>query len=149
MERRVLLAIFLSFLVLYVYQALVVKPQPAEQAANATTAASGAATPGVSPRTTAPTATPQNALAPPHLPPSSADASRADGRRRDRASATSRVENADVIAVFTNRGARLKNWKLKKYFDRAKQPQELVEQLPNAAAAVYAAHAERRRQRDH
>src|SRR5215475_6778474 len=28
MERRVLLAIFLSFLVLYVYQALVVKPVP-------------------------------------------------------------------------------------------------------------------------
>src|SRR5205085_11909715 len=37
-----------------------------------------------------------------------------------------RVETADVIAVFTNRGARLKSWRLKHYLDQQKQPQELV-----------------------
>ena len=37
MERRVLLAIFLSFLVLYVYQALVVKPTPKPPGATLTT----------------------------------------------------------------------------------------------------------------
>jgi YidC/Oxa1 family membrane protein insertase len=29
--------------------------------------------------------------------------------------------------VFTNRGARLKSWRLKRYLDREKQPQELIE----------------------
>src|SRR5262249_35873745 len=35
------------------------------------------------------------------------------------------------IAVFTNRGARLKSWRLKHYFDEKSQPQELVVNLPN------------------
>jgi YidC/Oxa1 family membrane protein insertase len=38
-----------------------------------------------------------------------------------------RIETRDVIAVFTNRGGRLKSWRLKKYLDREKQPQEIVE----------------------
>ena len=37
------------------------------------------------------------------------------------------VETNDVIAVFTNRGARLKSWRLKKYLDQSRHPQELVE----------------------
>ena len=42
-----------------------------------------------------------------------------------------RVETHDVIAVFTNRGARLKSWRLKHYLDPQGQPQELVErELP-------------------
>src|SRR5262249_52742811 len=39
-----------------------------------------------------------------------------------------RVETRDVVAVFTNRGARLKSWRLKHFLDSNKQPQELVEQ---------------------
>jgi YidC/Oxa1 family membrane protein insertase len=42
-----------------------------------------------------------------------------------------RVETRDVVAVFTNRGARLTSWRLKHYFDQAKEPQELIEPLPN------------------
>ena len=38
------------------------------------------------------------------------------------------VETRDVIAVFTNRGARLKSWRLKHYKDQSGAPQELVEQ---------------------
>jgi len=38
-----------------------------------------------------------------------------------------RLETRDVIAVFTNRGARLKSWRLKKYRDQQMQPQELIE----------------------
>jgi YidC/Oxa1 family membrane protein insertase len=38
-----------------------------------------------------------------------------------------RVETRDVIAVFTNRGARLKSWRLKHYFNQQREPQELVE----------------------
>jgi YidC/Oxa1 family membrane protein insertase len=41
-----------------------------------------------------------------------------------------RIETRDVIAVFTNRGARLKSWRLKKYRDQQQQPQELIENQP-------------------
>jgi len=37
-----------------------------------------------------------------------------------------RVENRDVIAVFTNRGARLKSWRLKHFLDGKGQPLDLV-----------------------
>jgi YidC/Oxa1 family membrane protein insertase len=37
-----------------------------------------------------------------------------------------RVENSDVVAVFTNRGARLKSWRLKHYQDEKHEPVELV-----------------------
>ena len=145
MERRVLLAIFLSFLVLYVYQALVVKPKPAGTAATGITGASGA----LAPSGTAPTPDSQAAGAsatnpqsttnpqPPNplsTNPQSPTPNPQPGAailKGDTAEREIRVENADVIATFTNRGARLTSWKLKKYFDRAKQPQELVEQLAN------------------
>jgi YidC/Oxa1 family membrane protein insertase len=42
-----------------------------------------------------------------------------------------RVETRDIIAVFTNKGARLKSWRLKHYLDQQKQPQELIEHLPS------------------
>ena len=37
-----------------------------------------------------------------------------------------RVETRDAIAVFTNRGARLKSWRLKHYQDEKHEPVELV-----------------------
>ncbi len=37
-----------------------------------------------------------------------------------------RVETRDVLAVFTNRGARIKSWRLKHFLDPDKQPLELV-----------------------
>jgi YidC/Oxa1 family membrane protein insertase len=41
------------------------------------------------------------------------------------------VETRDVIAIFTNKGARLKSWRLKHYLDQQKEPQELIEHLPS------------------
>ena len=121
MERRVLLAIFLSFLVLYVYQALVVKPVPKPVVANGPEAAGGAAavpppdaTPKPSPGTPAETAPPAK--------PAAGQPLVADSGERE-----VRVETNDVIAVFTNRGARLKSWRLKRYLDQQRQPQELIE----------------------
>src|SRR5262245_54620579 len=121
MERRVLLAIFLSFLVLYVYQALVVKPvpkpvlAPVEQPeAGHTTGPSGGPPPPAS-AGSAPTA----ATTPPKP---SAQALVSDTAERD-----IRVETQDVIAVFTNRGGRIKSWRLKHYLDGQRQPQELIE----------------------
>src|SRR6266851_4906929 len=129
MERRVLLAIFLAFLVLYAWQALFVKPVPKPAGATATAPAStGVATPGTavtqpaSPASTPPTATSENtatgsASAAPAAAPLVADAAEHDVR----------VETRDLIAVFTNRGARLKSWRLKHYLNPQGEPQELVE----------------------
>ena len=118
MEKRVLLAIFLSFLVLYAYQALLVKPVPkpadGAEAPIASTAGRGTATPSPAPTSPA-------APAPTPLPIAATQAV-GGGQERD-----IRVENADVIGVFTTRGARLKSLRLKHYLDRARQPQELVE----------------------
>ena len=124
MERRVLFAIFLCFLVLYFWQALVVKPvpKPAAGTARTTTAggAQGAGAAAPSPSSPAgPLPTPE---APPPVPVSGATPLVADTAEHD-----IRVETQDAIAVFTNRGARLKSWRLKHYLDKQKQPQELVD----------------------
>jgi YidC/Oxa1 family membrane protein insertase len=115
MERRVLIAIFLSFIVLYAYQAFFVKPAPKPGAAGTQTQAaknesSGATT---SPAPVAVTPAPAVPTAAPLV---------ADSQEHDIV-----VETRDVIAVITNRGARLKSWRLKKYLDQDRQPQELVE----------------------
>jgi YidC/Oxa1 family membrane protein insertase len=121
MERRVLLAIFLSFLVLYVYQALVVKPVPKPANGAATNSTSPAAAEAEKPSAPSPPPAASSekpiAPAPPAAKPLVADATEHDVR----------VETRDVIAVFTNRGARLKSWRLKHYVDQERQPQEIVE----------------------
>src|SRR4029077_6969113 len=106
MERRVLLAIFLAFLVLYVWQAVFVKPVPkpagATTSPNASTAApegTASAPPGVSPA--GPAEAEKQGPAAPTAAPLVADSAERDVR----------VETRDVIALFTNRGARLKSWR--------------------------------------
>jgi len=122
MEKRVLFAIFLSFLVLYVYQAFVVKPVPKPAAAAASVSGGSPAPP---PAATVPKASPVAPSA--AVMPAAADASVTESSERDVT-----VETNDVVATFTNRGARLKSLRLKRYLDPAtKQPQQLVEQLPN------------------
>ena len=115
MERRVLVAIFLSFLVLYGYQAFIVKPapKPTTTGTSASQTATRASTPGSK---VAASQTPASAAAP------AVAALVGDSTERD-----VRIETRDVIAVITNRGARLKSWRLKKYLDQEHKPQELVE----------------------
>jgi YidC/Oxa1 family membrane protein insertase len=116
MERRVLLAVLLSFVVLYGFQLLFPPPPEPKPAAPGQTAA---------PHTTAPAVTQgpagRQAEAVPGqaapIPPTGAPAVDA----RDVV-----VENPAVRAVFTTRGAALKSWRLKKYHDAAGQPLELV-----------------------
>lgn len=118
MERRVLLAIFLAFVTLYLWQALFVRPQPKAPATSTSTAAGP--TP-VSPSSPATASTP---AAPAQAPGAAAPESEpllGDTTERD-----VRIETADVIAVFTNRGARLKSWRLKRYLDLSHAPVELV-----------------------
>src|SRR3954467_5795285 len=125
MERRVLLAIFLAFIVLYAWQALFVKPVPkdlpAETATSSSPALAGSAAPAGGPAS--PSATPAE-LARPAAPLAAALVSETAEREV-------RVETRDVIAVFTNKGARRKSWRLKHYLDQQKQPQELIEPLPS------------------
>jgi YidC/Oxa1 family membrane protein insertase len=124
MERRVLLAIFLAFLVLYTWQALFVKPvpKPGPEPATATSALSPGAVGPVGGRGAAEAPLPAVSA----KKPSSPFAAALVGETAER---DVRVETRDVIAVFTNKGARLKSWRLKHYLDQQRQPQELIEHL--------------------
>src|SRR4051812_16808015 len=125
MERRVLLAIFLSFLVLYVYQAVVVKPVPKPVGLPAgKTATTVPSTPGPEASTAlAPAAPSAGPPAEAALPPKPV----AKPLVADKDEHDIRIETQHVIAVFTNRGGRLKSWRLKHYLDLERQPQELIE----------------------
>jgi YidC/Oxa1 family membrane protein insertase len=123
MEKRLLVAIALSFLVLYAYQLLVLKP--AGDKARREAAAAAVALPGTAPNQAAGAAgaagTPQNAA---FLAAASAAPSQplvAAAAERDIV-----VETQTIRAVFTNRGAKLKSWTLKAFRDLHKRPQELV-----------------------
>jgi YidC/Oxa1 family membrane protein insertase len=116
MEKRLLVAIFLSFLVLYAYQVFVQKPalEKAKREAPATA-------PAASPGGTAGGGAQAAGVAAPDAPVVLAAPLVADRAERDIV-----VETRSVRAVFTNRGARLKSWQLKTYLDLRKKPQELV-----------------------
>src|SRR5262245_2335451 len=111
MERRVLIAIFLSFIVLYAYQAFVVKPTPKPPV---TSTSQGAASRS--------TATPTTSAASPQPPTAIAPAASSPALVGDSMEREIRIETHDVIAVLSNRGARLKSWRLKKFLDQQRQP---------------------------
>jgi YidC/Oxa1 family membrane protein insertase len=113
MEKRLLVAISLSFLLLYAYQVFVLKPGADKAKREAAAAATTTATPApaaaqAAPGALAPTASPTQPVV-------------ADQDARDIV-----VETKTVRAVFSNRGAKLISWKLKAFRDLHKQPQELV-----------------------
>jgi YidC/Oxa1 family membrane protein insertase len=126
MERRVLLALFLSFLVFYIYQTLMPAPVPPD--ANATTVP---VTAGAAPGQTAAANAPPSAggtlqgsggAAPKAAPPPASETLVGDTQEREL-----RIETDTVIAEFTNRGARLASWRLKKYLNQdTGEPLELV-----------------------
>jgi YidC/Oxa1 family membrane protein insertase len=110
MERRVLIAVLLSFLVLYGYQALFPpppEPKPAQTSKTATAPKESG------PTQSNPAGSVQGVQAPAAGEPS------APAREIE-------IDNADVHAVFTSRGAVLKSWKLKKYRDEHGQPLEMI-----------------------
>ncbi len=123
MEKRVLIAVVLSFLVLYGYQAFFVKPvPPAKARTTATLPAAKDATVAPSPAGSGIATAPGAVGQPPATPVAAApQALVAADAERDVV-----VDTKTVRAVFTNRGARLKSWRLKNYLDLDKHPQELV-----------------------
>ncbi len=124
MERRVLLAVFLSFLVLYGYQALFVPPAPAADPPASEVLQPGGESapppsPSSSPDTPAPLTTPPGGrIAAVERP--TPDPVTSDTEPRDII-----VENDFFRAVFANRGAELVSWQLKEYLSEG-QPVELV-----------------------
>ena len=120
MERRVLLAIFLAFLVIYTWQALFIKPVPKPAPVAGTPPVTGPAS--TTPAAGAGSGAPSTPAPVTPVPAEAAAPLVADTAERD-----VRVETRNVIAVFTNRGARLKSWRVKGYLDQQRQPQELIE----------------------
>jgi len=125
MERRVLIAVFLSFLVLYGYQTLFVPPPPATTEAP-DGAAPGAAAPGAaSPAAGTPVPSPAPGAEPaPALP--AAPVVVGDTAEREIV-----VETATTESSLTNRGGRITHWRLKQYRDGQGEPVDLV---PSALA---------------
>src|SRR5436190_2728041 len=111
MERRVLIAVLLSFLVLYGYQALFPPPEP--KPGQTTTSKAATAPKASGPAASNPTPSVQG------VQPPAGTAPTVPARDIE-------VDNADVHGVFTTRGAVLKSWKLKKYRDEQEQPLEMI-----------------------
>jgi YidC/Oxa1 family membrane protein insertase len=111
MEKRVFLAILLSFAVLAIWQTVFPPPPPAPSAAAPPPAVQGQVQPGT-PVAVAATNTPASPAAVPIV---------ADATVRDIV-----VETDAVRAVFSTGGATLKSWRLKRYADRSGQPLELL-----------------------
>jgi len=118
MERRVFLAILLSFAVIYAYQALLLPPPaPPRRATEAKPPAPVKPAPGTT-AATAEVASPAAALV---------EAIVSEPAEREIV-----VETDTVEAVFTNRGGRLLHWRLKHYRDAAGRP---VDMVPSAVPA--------------
>ena len=125
MEKRVLLAVALSFVVLYGYQAMFPPPKPPQRtpasSQAASTPATGTADPASQSAAQGPPAPQLEAPAAPAAPAAAPVVADKDEREIV-------VENDSVRAVFTTRGGVLKSWRLKKYQDAAKAPLEIVPQ---------------------
>jgi len=119
MEKRVFLAIFLSFLILALYQAYVVPPVEPVSEPDVATAVQGDTTPtptaaAESPEAVAPT---QTAAVPTPIP----EVTEVEARDI--------VVDTDAIhAVFSTAGGVLKSWQLKNYREHSGEPLELVPQ---------------------
>src|SRR5687767_1099787 len=114
MERRLLLAIVLTFVVLTAYQWLVPMSQPVPVPATHT------ATPGAAAPAPQPPAAPATPPAAPITPPGAPQA--IETLQADTAERTITVDNGVVRAVFSNRGATLAAWELSNYTDAGGRP---------------------------
>jgi YidC/Oxa1 family membrane protein insertase len=139
MERRVLIAITLSFLVLFLFQRFVMPPP--ETAPISSTAATGQAPaapapgsmaaltpPSTQPAPVAAAAQPSAAGTAPVAPAGNATPSGPTVTIGETADREIVVETTTVKATFTNRGGRLLHWVLKEYRNEDGAPLDLVPQ---------------------
>jgi YidC/Oxa1 family membrane protein insertase len=113
MERRVLLAISLSFMVLFLYQALVVPPRQTPTNTGPVAATTTSVPAPILPGNTS--------LEAPLAPPPPAPPIVGEAAPREIV-----IDTAKVRAVFTNRGGRILHWQLKDYTNTAGEPIDLV-----------------------
>ena len=116
MEKRVLLAVVLSFVVLYGFQAMFPPPEPPAPVTQGESPSTGQAVPAPAPG--------GEAAQPVEANPQPAQVPVVGGAAEQEIS----FENGSVRAVFSNRGGVIKSWRLKKYMDAANEWQELVPQ---------------------
>ena len=107
MERRVFIAVILSFAVLYSYQALFVPSKPAPASSTAAPAPTSASTGGV---TTPTQAAPEVAAQTEPAPEPGAETVVGESAAREIV-----VDTRDARIVLTNRGASVVHWELKDY----------------------------------
>jgi YidC/Oxa1 family membrane protein insertase len=116
MERRVLLAITLSFLVLFLFQRFVVPPPAPDAGATSATTATGATSATRAANTTPPAPAVPLAPAPPAIASTVSEVSAREII----------VETTKVKAVFSNHGATIVRWILKEFRTDGGQPLDLV-----------------------
>jgi YidC/Oxa1 family membrane protein insertase len=128
-ERRLLIAVALSLLVLTAYQLLFAPaprpPVPSPSPAAATPPGSPGASPA-GPGTAPPTSASTPTVAPSAVPPVSVAAVADDQERRVE------VVTPDLTVAFNNKGARIISWKLTRFGDAEGRPEELVQTVKDA-----------------
>jgi YidC/Oxa1 family membrane protein insertase len=122
MERKLLLVFALTFLVIMLFQPILKKYGPQPPATSQTSNPQQASTPAQTPVAVPPAATSTASAKIPAPVPSAKQAS---------AEAETVIENGLYRIVFTNRGAQVKSWVLKKYDGENGKPLDLV----NSAAS--------------
>ena len=136
MERRVLLAITLSFLVLFLFQRFVMPPPAPVPAASPVSANASPA--AAAPGTQTPAAAAPGTLAPGTAAPSALAAAPAPaGIAATVSEAAAReiiVETTKVKAVFSNRGGTVVHWILKEFRSDKGEPLDLIPQGAGANA---------------
>jgi len=142
MEKRVLIAVVLSFLVLYAYQAMFVPKQVPRPRAAQTEQATGSSAPGAGQSSSAasgPARSTQSGQAGPGAAGSAGGPGSAQvtgpGPSQPVVAVVSDTDERDLVietdtlrGVFTNRGATLKSWRLRTFKGRSGQPIDLVPQ---------------------
>jgi len=113
MERRVLLVFLLTFAVIVLFQAVLKKYQPAPLPSGETHAPAASAAPVSNPVAAAQAATP----------------AQSSGSKQASRESETIIENDFYRITFTNRGAQVKSWILKKFDDEHGRPLELVNRL--------------------
>ena len=151
MQRRVLLAFFLSFLVLYAYQALFVPTPPPNRGPGGPAAVDAVPRPAPASEAFAtegagPDSAPITGLTPSAAPAGLGEADAPEGPPVVAAEAVESivVESDALRAVFTNRGAALVSWQLQRYLDDVSGepvdlvPRDLPPQEPSPFSVAFA-----------
>jgi len=134
MERRVLLAISLSFVVLFLFQRFVMPPPPAAKPAASAQpgqASTSQGSPASSPTPPAGSSAVPAAATVTATPVAGAEITVGEATERDIT-----VETKTVRAVFTNRGGRLRHWELKAYRNEQGEELDLVPEGAGASATL-------------